>query len=365
MIRTLIFVAAVTAGCAAAVFTGTAEAAPQAQRAIRCHPSGLVLARQSGVVLWSVRLQSRTRLYLCTTSRRRAELVASGGYNFYPGVSRLKVTGDLAAFVLTTSLSENENLIVFDFAYGRRELTQYLGCFGTRACAFAAANELTDYAVAPDGWVAEVWRLGSAYEQSVSPYVNDDETMVATDDGADFYSIDFGSTFSPLSTNGDTVTWTSDLGGLSSVALGEDLVPAASPQPLLPCQVLTANDVAPMLGPSTSTTQPGQCTYASSTDPGMSLSVVIDPPQPPASAAESMLQSAGWDGKMSDAGGFRGYQEATTIAGVTHQQLHAFLGGVELSLDLSDPGSNAGEQLAWLSDVAFDQLFAIPVQRTG
>jgi hypothetical protein len=195
--------------------------------------------------------------------------------------------------------------------------------------------------------------------------VNDDETMVATDDGARFYSIDFGSSFSPLATNGDTVTWTSDLGGVSSVALGEDLVPAASPQPLLPCQVLTAGDVAPVLGASISSTQPGRCTYTSRSDPAMTLKVVIGPPQPAPSAAESMLQSAGWDGKMSDAGGFHGYQKATTTAGIRHQQLYAFLGGVELSLDLRAPGSNAGEQLAWLSDVAFDRLFAIPVARAG
>src|SRR5207248_10084965 len=66
---------------------------------------------------------------------------------------------------LTTTLSENENLVVFDFAHGRRELTHYLGCFGSQTCAFAAANELTQYALADNGWVAEVWELASAYGQ--------------------------------------------------------------------------------------------------------------------------------------------------------------------------------------------------------
>ncbi len=68
---------------------------------------------------------------------------------------------------------------------------------------------------------------------------------------------------------------------------------------------------------------------------------------------------------MSDVGGFQGYQKATITGGVIHQQLYAFQGGVELSLDLRAPGPNGGEQLAWLSDVALDRLFAIPVQRAG
>ena len=245
------------AACAVAVPAGSASAKA------RCHPRGLVLARRAGVVLWSVRHRSRTSVYLCARSKRRAELVASGGAHFYPGVSRLKVAGDLAAFVLTTTLSENENLVVFDYAHGRRELTHYLGCFGSRACAFATANELTDYALAADGWVAEVWRLGSAYGQPVSPYVNNDETMVATDDGVDFYSIDFGSTFSPLVASANTVTWTSDLGGISSLALGQGLPPAVSPLPLLPCQVFTPSDVSAVLGSSTISTQSGRCAYTS------------------------------------------------------------------------------------------------------
>jgi hypothetical protein len=255
--------------------------------------------------------------------------------------------------------------VVFDFSRGRRELTHYLGCFGSRACAFAAANELTDFALGDDGWVAEVWRLGSAYGQPLSPSVNDDLTMVATDDGVNFYSVDFGSSLSPLATAGDTLTWTSDLGGASSIELGPGVAPSSQPQPLLPCQVLTASDVAPVMGPSTSSAEPGRCIYTSRSNPAVTLRMtVILQSSPPPSAAESALQSTGWDAKMSDAGGFHGYQKATTIAGVRHQQLSAFLGGVELSLDLTVPGTQAGEQLAWLSDVAFDRLFAIPVRRT-
>jgi hypothetical protein len=316
-------------------------------------------------MLWSVRRRSRTRLYLCARSRGRAELVASGAANLYPGVSRLEVAGNFAAFVLTTSLSENENLVVFDFVHGRRELTHFLGCFGSRACAFAAANQLTQYALAANGWVAEVWKLASAFGQTSSPYVTGDRAMVATNDGANFYSIDFGSAFSPLAMAGTTLTWSSDLGGASSVELGPAVVPAA-PQSLLPCQVLTASDVAPVLGASTSSTQSGGCTYTSSSNPALTLrvsAVGLTPAQP--TAAESLLRSTGWDAKMSDVGGFHGYQNATTIAGVTHQQLVAFQGAVELSLDLRASGPKAGEQLAWLSDVAFDHLFAIPVQRSG
>lgn len=351
-----------------AVVAAFAVAVPAASASAkaRCHPSGLVLARRAGVVLWSVRHRSRTSVYLCARSKRRAELVASGGARLYPGVSRLKVAGGLAAFVLTTTLSENENLVVFDFAHARRELTHYLGCFGSRACAFATANQLTDYALAADGWVAEVWRLGSAYGQPLSPYVNDDETMVTTDDGVDIYSVDFGSTFSRLVVSGDTVTWTSDLGGISSLVLGQGLPPPVSPLELLPCQLFTPSDISAVLGSSTISSQPGRCAYTSRSKPAKTLTVgfVVGPSAQPA-ASESSLQSTGWDAKMSAAGGFHGYQKAVTIAGVNHQQLYAFPGGVELSLDLTAPGPSAGEQLAWLSDVAFDRLFAIPVQRAG
>lgn len=351
------------AAALAAIWTGTVST-ETAGAARSCHASGLVLARHSGIVLFSARHGSRTGLYLCAPSRRRPELVASGGGRLYPGVSSLQVAGNFAAFVLTTTLSENENLVVFDFAHGRRELTHYLGCFGSRACAFAAADELTQYELAADGWVAEVWRLASPYGQPPSPFVDDDRTMVATHDGANFYPIDFGSRFSPLAASGNTLTWTSDLGGPTSVELGPGVVPASAPQTLPPCQLLTASDVAPVLGPTTTSVQAGRCTYTSTTNPDVTLTVGaagLSPAQP--NAEESALQSTGWDAKMSDLGPLHGYQKSTSAGGATHQQLHAFLGAVELSLDLTAPGPNAGEQLAWLSEVAFDRLFSIPVQR--
>ncbi len=262
ILRRWVLVAA-AAACAAAIPASSASAKP------RCHPGGLVLARHGGVVLWSVRGHGRTRLYLCAPSRRRAALVALGGGNLYPGVSRLKVAGNFAAFVLTTGFSENESLVVFDFVHGRRELTHYLGCFGSLTCAFTAANELTDYALGADGWVAEIWRLSSPYGQPSSPYVDGDQTMVATDDGVNFYSIDFGLTFSPLATNGDTLTWASDLGGPSSTELGPALVQSRPPLPVLPCQLLTPSDVAAVLGSSKISTQSGSCTYTSGSNPAM------------------------------------------------------------------------------------------------
>lgn len=358
--RTWLIVAAV-----AAIFTVGLSPGPAGAKG-RCHAGGFVLARQNGVILWSVRRGPRTRLYLCARSRGRAQLVASGGGNLYPGISRLQVAGNFAAFVLTTSFSENENLVVFDFLHGHRELTHYLGCFGSRACAFAQADQLTQYALAGNGWVAEVWRLASAFGQAPSPYVTGDRAMVATNDGVNFFSIDFGSRFSPLAASGNTLTWTSDLGGASSVELGPGVVPQGAPQSLLPCQVLTAGDVAPVLGESTTLAAPGRCTYTSTSNPARTLTVSaigLAPAEP--TADESLLRSSGWDAKMSDAGGFRGYQNRTTVDGVIHQQLIAFQGAVELSLDLRAPGRNAGEQLAWLTHVAFDRLFAIPVQRTA
>ncbi len=180
-----------------------------------------------GVVLWSVRRRLE-RGYTCVrAARRRAELVASGGGNLYPGRQQAEVAGNFAAFVLTTSLSENENLVVFDFMRGRRELTHYLGCFGSRACAFAAADELTQYALAGNGWVAEVWKLAAAYGQFAVSVCDR-----RPDDGGhrrrrqlllDRFRLEHSRRWLRPD---NTLTWTSDLGGASSVELGSAVVPS-------------------------------------------------------------------------------------------------------------------------------------------
>jgi hypothetical protein len=342
---------------------------PAAGAATTCHPGAHVLARHGGVVLWSVRGRVggkvKTRVYLCAPPKGGAELVTSGGPDLTPTVSRLKVAGHFVAFLLTTTSEQDMNLVVFDVARGRRELTDPDGCSGTRACALAAGPDLSRYALAPNGWVAEEWTLYFPY--GVTSDVSGDVVLVATNNGVRHYSVDFGSSFSALGLAGPRLNWISDLGGASSAVLGRPLVPPTAPLATGACDLLNAIDLTPVLGasshaPSTSTTH---CTYTSAANPAMTLVLGVQTGLTPTqvSAYETALSSAGWDDGMSSQQGLRGFQKSSTSGGVTHQQLYAFENGVQLSLDLTIPSTAASEQLAWLTDVALERLFGVQVAR--
>jgi hypothetical protein len=342
---------------------------PPAGAATTCHPGAHVLAHHGGVVLWSVRGRVagkvKTRVYLCAPPKGGAELVTSGGPDLTPTVSRLKVAGHFVAFLLTTSSEQDMNLVVFDVARARRELTDNDGCSGTRICALAAGPDLSHYTLAPNGWVAEEWTLYFPY--GVTSDVSGDVVLVATNDGTHHRLLDFGSSFSSPRLAGPRLNWTSDLGGASSAVLGQPLVPPTAPLAMPACDLLAAPDLMPVLGasshpPSTSTTQ---CTYTSAANPAMTLVLGVQTGLTPTqvSAYETALSSAGWDDGMSSEQGLRGFQKSSTSGGVTHQQLDAFENGVRLSLDLTIPSTAASEQLAWLTDVALERLFGVQVAR--
>lgn len=344
--------------------------APAASAAGSCHPGRHVLARRGGVVLWSTRQRVgghiKIRVYVCARAMGRAELVASGGRYFGPSVTGLKVAGHFIAFFLTAGADATQELIVFDLARRRQELAEYNGCSGTRECALSIGPTVDQFLLARNGWIAEVWSLPTCDFECTSD-VSGDLVLVATNDGRHHYGLDFGASFSPLALMSGTLSWTSDLSGASSVALGDAVVPPASPQALGPCQLLTSDDLAPILGPSSSVESSTRCTYTSTSHPGMTLTLDVQTGLSAAqvSADETALQNAGWDGTMSSVQQAPvGYQNSTTSAGITHQQLRAFENGAEISLDLAMPGPNGAEQLAWLTDVAFARLYGVPVQRT-
>jgi hypothetical protein len=359
-----VFAAAVVLACPA---VGAAKSAP----VTGCHATGHVIAHRGGAVIWSVwkrvgYQRFRNRVYVCAPPALGAHIVftdyGSGGpENVPPHVSSLKLAGKFVAFLLTTGLEGNENLIVFNGMTGRKELTDFDMCQGGHLCYFVPY--MSKYALAPDGWVVEVWDL-NFYMGPMN--VADDLTMIATNDGKHRYSVDFGSRLSALALSGTTLTWTSDLGGASSVTPGPGLIPAASPLPLTGCQLLTATDVAVALGPGASSAgSASQCTYTSASNPAMTLTVSLQTGLSPTQekASEDALTSAGWDDTMSYAGGFKGFINSVAIAGVTHEKLAAFQNGTEWDLDLTNPGMGAGEQLAWLAHVAYDRLFGIQVGR--
>lgn len=343
-------------------------AAPAVSAARVCRPHGHVLARRGGVVLWSARHRAgghvRVRVSVCAPATGRAELVTSGGRGLAPSVADLRVAGHFVAFFLTTGSAEDVDFMVFDLARGRVKLADFDGCSGTRECALSTFPTIGQFVLAPNGWVAEVWSISSCDECGST--ATGGVALVATNARGHHYGIDFGANISTLTLVGDTVGWTSDLGGASSVVLGPGVVPPASAQPLSPCQLLTSEDVAPVLGASSTAASPGQCKYTSTANPEMTLTLGLETGLSAAqvSGDESALQSAGWDSSLNIAQQTpTSYQSSTTSAGVTHQQLRAFENGAELSLDLTMPSTSAPEQLAWLTDVAFERLYGVPVQR--
>jgi hypothetical protein len=276
-----------------------------------------------------------------------------------PAVKRLQVAGHFAAFFLTTSsqygAEQDTELVVFDVRRGLTELTDFSFCDGTHGCALSPSKPITQYALAPNGWVAELKVYDSGYDDTNStsyPF------LLATDDGRNFYTVDYGKV-SSLTAAGTGLSWTNDLGGASSTQLGPDLIPTSTPEMLSDCQVITAQDLMPVLGPSTSSPSSTGCTYTSTANPAMSLTVGVQTglTQAQQTAYEHALTGSGWNIEQA------GYSKSTTTGGVTHDQLYAFENGVQLSLDLTAPGMDAGEQLAWLSGVAFDRLLSVPVQR--
>src|SRR5581483_10995145 len=74
-----------------------------------------------------------------------------------------------------------------------------------------------------------------------------------------------------------TLSWTSDPFGTSSVRLGPSVITPAVPLDLSACQLLSASDLAPVLGPnpSSSSYSSGQCTYTSTTYPGRMLTLSL------------------------------------------------------------------------------------------
>lgn len=352
----------VVAAAVAVVAPAVASAKPSTS-ARRCRPGKHVLAHDKGVVIWSAGRHGHVSVYLCAPSKFGRHVLGAGGKQLKPSVSSLEVEGHFAAFFLTTGPARNEHLVVFNTSTERRELSEFITCAGTRACALAtAATGPPRYVLAKDGWVAEVWTI-SGYQ--LPDFSTNALTMVATNDGHHYYSVDFGSRLSSLSVTGNNLSWTNDLGGASSVELGAELIPG-TPQPLTACQLLETDDVTVVLGAGASSSgSASQCTYTSESNSAMKLTVSLQTGISPSqqTSDENTLQDDGWQSLNFGFGGFDEFLNSVTTGGGTHEQLDAFQNGDEWSFDLSDPGTHADEQLWWLSYVAYDRLFGIGANR--
>jgi len=362
--RRFLLFASVVAALTAGVASGVSSAAGI------CQPGAHVLARQGGVVIWSVlshrHRRTRDRVVVCTPTTGGGRVVFSGAGNVHPHVSQLQVAGQFVGFVLghnysfpfrgTVVTSRTRDLYVFDAALRRVSLTQQVFCDDfTVIC--GGAPQFNHFLLASNGWIAELYDPQSFGNPS-------DTGALLAGDARHTVPLDFGLSITGVSLAGDNLTWTSDNSGASSVTLGPELIPAAMPQALGICQLLTNADVAAVMGPTTSFSRPGQCTYTGATQ-SLTLSLGTGLTHDQVRAAESGLDDStpayGLDSWGNGEGNFDFFTRSIT----GHEQVVGFEGGAELTLDLTSPGPHAGEQLTWLADVALQRLFSVPVTRTN
>jgi hypothetical protein len=340
-----------------------------------------VLAHSGHVFIWAKVARHghrvRDRLYVCVGPDGGAHFLGKEPGRAFPHVGGLQVAGHFVGFFLRTSAPffvgtiqsslSSASLIVFDTSSGRVDMADSVGCQGS-SC--ATVPVMTRYFLAPSGWVAE------AYEVTDTATANTLRDVIATYAPAasrrsrQSVPLDFGLTISGLKLFGETVTWTSDLGGASSAVLRSSLIPSTTPQAISACQLLTTTDLGPVLGDVSSSGSTSHCEYSSESNPSKTLSLSFKAglsSQQVSSDASALNSSSGVFPILVNYGGYSMDVRSLTIAGVTHDQLAFFseINGSELALDLTAPDAHADEQLAWLANVAFDRLFAIPVQRTN
>lgn len=343
---------------------GLALAAPAAASGKQCHVTGHVLARHGSAVLWSqTKKQGKhyhVSVYLCSPPKPgRHVLVASGNSSLGPVVHRVKSAGHFLAFLLTTGSNRYASLFVYNVATGRKELSDFDTCSGPTEASCANDPYLTTYVLGSSGWIAELFTYPSGFGTQTFPTANY-QALVAADNATSHYPIDLGYSIDGLSLSGSSLTWSSDLGGSSSVTLGSALVTPSSSQPLSACQALTQADVTPILGPgaSSSSTSSDNCTYTNSpatltvgVQSGLSASQI--------STDEAGLQNAALVSWPPDEN-YRVYESST---GSGQEELWGFVNGTAVGMELTAPFASVAEQLAYLADVAYDRLFAVPVTR--
>ncbi len=368
-----------------AAIAGVAALAMPANAAARCKPGHHVLARERGhAVIWATVTRhghrATDRLYVCISQHGGTHLLGRESGSAYPSVTHLQVAGRFVGFVLATSAPfyvgtietsrTSTALDVFDASSGRIDLSDPVSC---QSSTCSAAPVLDRYSLASNGWVTELYEVtdtrpgatAAAVRELVATYAPG-----ATRTTRQSVPLDFGSTISGPALSGQTAAWTGDLSGTSSAALGPSLVPASTPQALSPCQLLTTTDVRPLLGPASSGSLSPGCEYASTSGPStLVLSVKAGlSSQQVESDVKALQNNNSLFLIILPPGGYSMYASTTqAFSGVSYEDFKFFApsDGAEVSLELTTPSGNPDALLAWLANVAFDRLFAIPVQRTN
>ncbi len=346
-----------------------------------CRPTGAVLARSHGVVIWHATSGGHDQVYVCGPPHHRAR-VALRPSRVNPRVSvvrawDLKVAGHFVGFRLRyteyfrhcgdgscSMISQSEQLlIVFDLGRGRIEFKDTARCSNPPTC-INPTVEIDGYALASNGWAAEV---DNAYSDG-----GNIPALFATNDGQHHWPLDESASISQLTLSGDVLRWTSAEGGASSVSLGPGVVFPAVPIALgNGCQLLSAVNATAMLGgpvsPIASST--GQCIYASQANAASTLVVAVLTGLSAAqvSAAESQFgSSANYNSlQLAFGHGVDGVQRflADPAKSPSHDQLVEFMGGTEVTIDMAPRRSNSDSLLLHAGLVALDRLFGVPIQR--
>lgn len=351
---------------------GALPAGAQAGRPRACHPSGTVLLHRHGVAVWD----TGGNVYICASRSYRQDKLASGASS--PTVTRSQFDGHYVGFFLTTNAEVYwQYLVVFNRQRGLLEVKDLTSCRGNDECG-SGTPVLARFWLSRDGWVAERWdSITNSTQGSIPGSGLPGSVLLATRNGKHHYQLDVAR-ISNVSLRDYVLHWHSDIGGASSVRLGNAVVTPASPKALSACQLLSALDLQPVLGASSSSGASGSCTYTSTGGSGWTLSLDLTTGLTPTqvSSRQTALSNAGWgDYTCCEIAGWPAdvvpwdLDNQVTHSGVWHDQWAGFVNGAEVELDLALPGASTTQanegtaQASHLGTVALDRLFGVKIRR--
>ena len=326
----------------AVLATGQAGAA-----AAPCSPAGTVLAQRHGIIVWTAPVRHRHPVFVCASP-------SGGVHSLYPDstnprVTQLTFAGRYIGFFLRTNIEvDSKFLIVFDRKRGRVEVRDLAECDGNDEC--PTFPPIVRFALARDGWVAEVYDDSGVGTRP----------LLATNGVNHHWPLDAAPRITQLSVSGNALSWTSGLGGPSAARLGPHLILSA-PTSLTACQVLSSPEAAVAVGAGATETAgpPGSCTYSGAwATLGLAIRTGLSPAQ--LRAAENSVKAHY---------GFISYPNDEAVAIYTNtvganEELAAFAGGAELTMNLVPGDSTADARLEHLAIVALDRLFGVAIRRT-
>jgi hypothetical protein len=355
------------------VATGAALAAlsvgtPAGQAAAgSCRVSGHVIVQRGGVVVWTAHRPQRNgnegSVFVCASPSGRSVLLqrsSGGSIVSNASVTQLRFAGDFVGFFVRTNVEVySKFLIVFDRLTGTLELRDLAECDYNDEC---TGPNMTGYRLAANGWVAEVWPLEG---QSLQP------VGLLASNGRGHYQLDLAQ-ISQLKISRGKLSWTSSGFGASSVKLGPRVITPRSPRHRSLCRLMTAAELAVVLGRSpSSSSSSGKCTYTSTHYPSRTLTLKLKTGLSPArlKARERALTNSPSYCTMgqwwpADNNSYDLEVARADVCGSPGTQVSwvMFANGVELSLDLTTPPANAAAPVAHLANVALDRLFGVPIR---